>query len=82
MWAIKKCRYFLEGLPHFEVYTDHKPLESMYKMDMREVSNTRIHNFQKKTLHLHFKVIWTPGKKHLIADTLSRAPEPGTFKDG
>ena len=31
MWAIKKCRYFLEGLPYFEVYTDHKTVESMFK---------------------------------------------------
>ena len=54
----------------------------MYKMDLREVSNTRIHNFREKTAHCHFKVIWTPGKKHLITDTLSRAPAPGTFKDG
>ena len=51
MWAIKKCRYFLEGLPHFEVWTDHKPLESMYKMDLRDVTNTRIHNFREKTAH-------------------------------
>ena len=82
MQAIKKCRYFLEGLPHFEVYTDHRPLESMYKMDLREVSNTGIHNFREKTAHCHLKVIWTAGKSHLIADTLSRAPATGTFKDG
>ena len=70
-WAIKKCRYFLEGLPFFEVWTDHKPLESLYKSDLREVSNTRIHNFREKTAHLNFVVKWTPGKSHLIADTLS-----------
>ena len=82
MWAIKKCRYFLEGLPHFEVWTDHKLLESMYKMDLRDVTNTRIHNFREKTAHCHFTVKWTQGKSHLIADTLSRAPAPGTFEDG
>lgn len=25
-WAMKQCRQFLEGLPHFELVTDHRPL--------------------------------------------------------
>jgi len=81
-WALKKCRYFLEGHPFFEVWTDHKPLEALYKTDLRDVTNTRIHNFREKTAHLNFKVTWTPGKYHCIADALSRSPAPGTFEDG
>ena len=26
LWAIKKCSYYILGLPTFEVWTDHKPL--------------------------------------------------------
>ena len=25
-WAMSKCRQFLEGLPHFDLVVDHKPL--------------------------------------------------------
>lgn len=26
VWAISKCRYYLLGLPHFTIVTDHRPL--------------------------------------------------------
>ena len=26
VWAVEKCRLFLEGLSNFEVVTDHRPL--------------------------------------------------------
>ena len=73
---------FLEGLPHLEVWTDHKPLKAMYKLDLKEVTNTHIHNFREKTAHLNFTVKWTAGKSHLIADKLSQANVPATFEDG
>ena len=82
MWAIKKCRYYLEGLQHFEVFSDHKPLESMYRKDLQDVTNTRIHNFREKTANFNFNVKWVEGRSHLITDTLSRQPMPGTFEDG
>ena len=29
-WAIKKSDFYLRGLPHFEIWTDHKPLEGIF----------------------------------------------------
>ena len=26
VWATKKCRHYLLGLPHFDIIIDHKPL--------------------------------------------------------
>ena len=53
----------------------------MFKMNLEDVTNTRIHNFREKVAHLRFEVKYTAGKYHLIANTLSRAPAPGTFID-
>ena len=75
-WACKKCRYYLEGHSGFTILTDHRPLEAMFKMNLEDVTNTRIHNFREKVAHLRFEVKYTAGKYHLIADTLSRAPAP------
>ena len=80
-WACKKCRYYLEGNQLFTIHTDHKPLEAMFKMNLEEVNNTRIHNFREKIAHLRFVVKYTAGRYHMIADALSRAPAPGTFED-
>ena len=81
VWACKKCRYYLEGHKGFTILTDHRHLEAMFRMNLEDVSNTRIHNFCEKVAHLRFEVKYTAGKYHLIADTLSRAPAPGTFND-
>ena len=80
-WACKKCQYYLEGNQLFTILTDHKPLEAMFKMNLEEVNNTRIHNFREKIAHLRFVVKYTAGRYHMIADALSRAPAPGTFED-
>ena len=29
-WAIKKSNFYLRGLPHFEIWTDHKPLVGIF----------------------------------------------------
>ena len=56
-------------------------MESMFRMNLEDVNNTRIHNFREKVAHLRFEVKYTAGKYHLIVDTLSRALAPGTFND-
>lgn len=32
-WAVKKCDVYLQGLPKFEIHTDHRPLEGLFKKD-------------------------------------------------
>ena len=38
------------------------------------VTNMRIHRIMSKLIGYQFKVLWTPGKTHHIADAFSRAP--------
>ena len=73
-FAISKCSFYLKGLPHFTVATDHKPLEGIFKKDLFEVQNPRLQRMREKLLPYTFTVKWVAGKEHHIADALSRAP--------
>ena len=72
-WAVKKCHFWLAGR-HFKVYTDHKPLEGVFRKDAQDVVNTRLQRLREKLMPYKFQVQWVPGKHHYIADALSRAP--------
>lgn len=74
-WAMKKCRQFLEGLPAFDLVTDHKPLVPIlndYSLD--KLDNPRLLRLRLKMQRYAFKARWIPGKENLDADALSRAP--------
>ena len=73
-WAILKCDYYLRGMSGFTVVTDHKPLTSVFSQSLQELKNQRLSRFREKLVDYNFKVIWSAGKDHLIADALSRAP--------
>ena len=80
-WAVEDARHFLLGC-NFVVWTDHRPLEGLFKKPLSEVANTRLLRIRLKMTDYSMEVTWTPGKTHLIADALSRAPvfdpaEPG-----
>ena len=72
-WAIKDCDYYLLGAK-FHVITDHKPLLGTFNKPLGEISNARLQRFCEKLLQYTFTISWVPGKVHLIADALSRAP--------
>ena len=73
-WAIRKCRLYLSGL-NFTVYTDHKPLQSIFNKKQRdEVENKRLIRILEACAGYTFKVQWVEGKTHFIADALSRYP--------
>ena len=42
--------------------------------DIFDIGNPRLQRIQEKLLEYNFSVTWVPGKSHLIADALSRAP--------
>ena len=67
-YAISKWRFYLLGLPNFEIVTDHKPLLGIFKVD-----NPRLQRLREKMQAYNFTVKWVPRKLHLIADALSRA---------
>ena len=74
-WAIKKCRLYLFGLPHFTLMTDHRPLIPIlnsYTLDA--VENSRLQKIKEKVLPYAFTAVWRAGKQLCIPDALSRAP--------
>ena len=73
-FAVDKCSIYLKGTPSFNVVTDHKPLEGIFKKDLFDIGNPRLQRIREKLLEYKFTVTWVPGNSHLIADTLSRAP--------
>ena len=73
-FAISKSSFYLKGLPHFTVATDHKLLEGIFKKDLFEVQNPRLQRMREKLLPYTFTVKWVAGKEHHFADALSRAP--------
>ena len=73
-WAIKKCEFYLRGLPNFEVLTDHRPLVGVFKKQLSLLENARLMRMREKIQEFTFEVEWVQGKTHYIADALSRAP--------
>ena len=54
--------------------TDHRPLEGIFLKDLFDLPSPRLQRMCEKVAMYNFQVKWTPGKTHLIADALSRAP--------
>ena len=73
-WAMHKCFFYLRACPHFKVLTDHRPLVGIFSKTIDDVVNSRLQRIRMKTQCFNFSVEYTPGKTHLIADGLSRAP--------
>ena len=74
VWALRKCRIYLQGLPSFELIVDYKPLESILDtqtLDM--VDNPRIQRLKEKLSAFIFYTTWRKGKDHVIPNALSRA---------
>ena len=73
-YAVHKCRHYLTGLPHFSIWTDHRPLMGIFSKSLEDLSNSRLLRLREKLIDYTFEVKWVAGKTHLIADALSRAP--------
>ena len=75
VWATKKCRVYLQGLQHYEVLTDHKPLiPILNNKSLADMENPRLLRLKEKLLGYSFKAIWVRGKDHVVPDALSRSP--------
>jgi len=72
-WAIFKCTFYLLGT-EFSVVTDHRPLIGIFQKPLDQLENNRLQRLREKLTSFCFKVTWTAGKTHCIADALSRAP--------
>ena len=58
----------------FTVLTDHRPLLGVFRKPLAEIENARLLRFREKLTDFSFEIDYVPGKSHLIADALSRAP--------
>ena len=75
VWAMKKCRLYLLGLPHFTLIVDHQPLVTILdKYSLDAVENPRLQRLKERTSPFIFTTIWKKGKEHALPDALSRAP--------
>lgn len=71
---MEKCQLYLAGTD-FTVITDHQPLLGILnRKNLDAINNVCIQCLMVKLLGYSFWVEWVPGKKHTIADTLSRNP--------
>ena len=71
IWGMEKLHYFLYGKP-FTLETDQKPLVSIYKKHMVDIS-PRVHRLLVRSFpYLPFKVIYKKGTDIPVADVLSR----------
>ncbi len=40
-WAVSKCNHYLQGMPNFTVFTDHKPLVGLFSKNLEDMANNR-----------------------------------------
>ena len=70
VYAISKLRPYLYGA-EFAVYTDHKPLTSLFT---KEMQNTKIQRWAVLLSEYGAKIQYRQGKNNIRADMLSRIP--------
>jgi mannosyltransferase OCH1-like enzyme len=75
VYAIQKCEFYLKGLQSFQVLTDHKPLEGVFKKDLLDLSNPRLLRMREKIMEYSFEVKWVPGKK-IDAEIIVQETDP------
>ena len=67
-WAIKKSDFYLRGLPHFKLWTDHKPLVGIFSKGLNDLDNPRLIKFREKIMFYKFLVKWYQ-EKHITLQT-------------
>ena len=75
IWGMEKFHFYLYG-KEFLLQTDQKPLTSIFKKHLVDVS-PRVWRIAMRSWPYMFKMEWIPGKDNAIADALSRvSPMP------
>ena len=72
VYGFEKFHGNVYGLPKFVAETDQKPLISIMKKNLSEMS-PRIQRLMMKLQRYDFDLMYTPGKHMVLADALSRA---------
>ena len=63
------------------MHSDHKPLQTIVNKPL-DKSPRRLQGMLMRGQAYNFKLVWKPGKQHVIADTLSRAVDPESHNNG
>lgn len=71
-FATNKFHNFIYGHQDVTVFTDHKPLVSVFQQDLNKLS-VRLQRLRLKMLAYEMRVCYLPGKLQFMADTLSRS---------
>ena len=72
-WACERFHQYLFG-KEFTIYTDHSPLVTLLSKKRLDEMPLRVQRFRLRLMRYNYEVIYIPGSKQTIADTLSRAP--------
>lgn len=72
VFSCQKFHYLIYGVHNVTVFSDHKPLESIFKKNLQQVP-PRLQRMLLKIIHYNLRVIYKPGKYLHISDALSRA---------
>ena len=79
-WGMKKHGFFLLGISSFELIVDHRSLCGIFSKPINELPSARLTNMRLKVAHFNCRVVFNPGKLHLLPDYFSRnavaRPEP------
>ena len=71
--GLEDSKYYTLGCKDLWVATDHSSLVSILgDQSLADVENPRLARIKERTLWWKFKMVYTPGKKQLAADALSR----------
>ena len=70
VFATQQFKYYLAGMPHFEMWTDHSALTSIMKQDMDKMPNQQIFNLRDMCKDYNFTTKYVPGGKgiHYLID--------------
>ncbi len=74
VWGVKHASFYLLG-GHFKILTDHKASISLLNhKTLDQIDNPRILRLKEKLSCYDFEAIFINGRKHFVADALSRNP--------
>ena len=73
VFACSKFDQYIYGKTDLQIFSDHRPLESIFKKEM-EKSPLRLQKMLLSLQRYGFNLEYRPGKEQVVADMLSRAP--------
>ena len=74
-WACNRFQDYLMGL-EFHVETDHKPLVPLLGTKRLDELPLGVQRFRMRMMRYNYTISHIPGRNLILADTLSRGPEP------